>query len=110
MAEYNFIIVSKKASEVTLAYKLYTTEKRILIFQRNDFQPKEKGNLGSKKHTSVTCYNNSTQLNIYNKVQNDIDNSHVITSSFFSTHNIANPSSRIIANSLKISNHLLKKN
>jgi choline dehydrogenase-like flavoprotein len=158
MEHFDIIIVGTRAAGGTLAYKLATTGKRILVLERGTFLPREKENWDTKVVFGSDRYHNkeiwydrdgkelhlgmsyfvggntnyftgklpldgvghqvgtcrfgedpkTSVLNL-NCQTHDIDNLYVVDGSFFCSSGAVNPTLTIIANALRVAEHLIER-
>ena len=115
---YNVIIIGTGAGGGTLAYKLASSGKRILLLERGEFLPREKENWDETavfaKNKYTTRWNPTTQgqrkfimsAAFAVKIQ---DKLYVGNASFFVSSGAVNPSLTIMANALRVGDHLLER-
>jgi choline dehydrogenase-like flavoprotein len=88
--EYDAIVIGTGAGGGTLALHLAQAGKKILILERGSFMPQEKLNWD----TSAVFLH-------------DLDNLYVVDASCFVSASAVNPSLTIIANAIRVADHLL---
>jgi len=103
---YDAIIIGTDAGGGALAYKLAGSGKRILLLERGDFLPREKS-----IHDEMEPYYTGQRKFIMSaafavKIQ---DKLYVGNASFFVSSGAVNPSLTIMANALRVGDHLLER-
>src|SRR5690242_9504450 len=104
---FDVIIIGTGAGGGTLAQHLAPSGKRILLLERGDYVPREKDNWDSRSVNLEGKYQTSA-LDVNCKAH-EVDNLYVVDASFFPSSGAVNPGLTIMANALRVGDHLLSR-
>jgi choline dehydrogenase-like flavoprotein len=95
---FDVIIIGTGAGGGTLAHALASTGKRILLLERGDFVRREKANW-DPRHPKTSALDVNCRAR-------EVNNLYVVDGSFFPSSAAVNPALTIIANALRVGDHL----